>query len=76
MQRCLELASLALKNGDAPVGSIIVRSGEIIAEAFESVRSKIDPTAHAVIDAIRSACEKVGDAPAFRIILTHKKPTP
>ena len=59
MRRCLELGALALERGDAPVGSLVVRSGEIIADGIESVRSKNDPTAHAEIVAIRSACEKL-----------------
>lgn len=58
MRRCLELARIALENGDAPVGALIVSSGEIISEGIESVKSKLDPTAHAEIEAIRAACEK------------------
>ncbi len=59
MCRCLELGKNALENGDAPVGSLIVRNGEIIAAGLESVKLKNDPTAHAEIEALRVACEKL-----------------
>ena len=59
MRRCLELAARSLDMGDAPVGSIIVRNGEIIAEGIESVRSATDPTAHAEIAAIKAACKRL-----------------
>ena len=59
MRRCLELGKLALENGDAPVGSLIVKNGEIIAEGIESVRAKNDPTDHAEIEAVRAACGKL-----------------
>lgn len=59
MRRCLELGSIALENGDAPVGSLIVLTGEIIGESFESVKSIFDPAAHAELLAIRAACKKL-----------------
>lgn len=59
MRRCLELGGEALAVGDAPVGSLIVKRGEIIAEGIEAVKSKKDPTAHSEIEAIRAACEKL-----------------
>lgn len=59
MRRCLELGRIATRKGDAPVGSLIVSDGRIIAEGIESVKSKNDPTAHAEIEAIREACRKL-----------------
>ena len=59
MRRCLKLGRIALENGDAPVGSLIVQNDEIIAEGIEAVKSKNDPTAHAEIVAVRAACEKL-----------------
>ncbi|HEX8638637.1 MAG TPA: nucleoside deaminase [Pyrinomonadaceae bacterium] len=59
MRRCLELGRFALKNGDAPVGCLIVLDGKIIAEGIEAVRSKPDPSAHAEIEAVRAACERL-----------------
>lgn len=59
MRRCLELGRIALENGDAPVGSLIARNGEIVAEAIEAVKRKNDPSAHAEIEAVRAACAKL-----------------
>ena len=56
MRRCLEIGSIALSGGGAPVGSLIVIGGEIIAEGVESVKSKTDPAGHAKIEAVRRAC--------------------
>jgi tRNA(adenine34) deaminase len=58
MRRCLTLARLALENGDAAVGCVIVSENQIIAEGIESVRQTKDPTAHAEIVAVKIACEK------------------
>ncbi len=59
MRRCLELGRIALESGDSPVGSLIARNGAVIAEASEAVKRKKDPTAHAEIEAVRAACEKL-----------------
>ncbi len=58
MRRCLKLGRRAMANGDAPVGSLVVFDGRVVAEGVESVRLKSDVTAHAEIEAIRLACEK------------------
>lgn len=59
MRRCLELGRIALDGGDAPVGCLILYEGEIAAEGIESVKANCDPTAHAEILAVKSACEKL-----------------
>lgn len=59
LRRCLELGRIALERGDAPVGSLIVLAGKIIGEGIESVKSKLNPTSHAEILAVRAACEKL-----------------
>lgn len=59
MYRCLALGRLALAAGDAPVGTVIVKQGECIAEGIEAVVAKQDPTAHAEIEAIRAACHRL-----------------
>jgi tRNA(adenine34) deaminase len=56
MQRCIELAKLARQHGDTPVGSLILRDGKILAEGIEGVKTRLDPTAHAEIQAIREGC--------------------
>lgn len=59
MHRCLDLGRLALAAGDAPVGTVIVKEGRCIAEGIEAVVAKHDPTAHAEIEAIRTACRQL-----------------
>ena len=56
MRRCIELAELARKTGDFPVGALIVQDSRIISEATEAVRANFDITAHAETLAIRRAC--------------------
>lgn len=54
-------ADLAEKNIDekgGPFAAIIVRNGKIIATGVNRVTANNDPTAHAEINAIRSACLK------------------
>ena len=59
-QRCRQLAEEAVRGGDAPVGSLVLRDGQIIAEGVEGVKAQKDPTAHAEILAIRKACAALG----------------
>jgi tRNA(adenine34) deaminase len=59
MQRCIELAKLAKQRGDTPVGSLVLRDGKILGEGTEEVKARLDPTAHAEIQAIREACRNV-----------------
>jgi tRNA(adenine34) deaminase len=54
VRRCLELARIALYGGDAPVGSLVVRHGQIIAEGIEGVKAQQDVTWHAELDAVRN----------------------
>jgi tRNA(adenine34) deaminase len=55
MQRALELARTAEAAGEVPVGAVIVRDGEIIAEGWNHPIGTCDPTAHAEIIALRAA---------------------
>jgi tRNA(adenine34) deaminase len=55
MRRCIELARQAIRNGDSPVGSLIVDGDELVAEGVEAVRARNDATAHAEMEALRTA---------------------
>ncbi len=46
-------------NKGGPFGAVIVRNGKVIATGHNEVTSTNDPTAHAEIVAIRSACKKL-----------------
>ena len=60
MKQVLNLARHAGKNGDVPIGAVIVRNGEIIARGENLVQRKQNPTLHAEIVAINRACKKLG----------------
>jgi tRNA(adenine34) deaminase len=55
MYQCLALAAVALKNGNPPVGAIIVFEDSIIGKGIESGKSTGDLTNHAEILAVRDA---------------------
>ncbi len=57
MQLALEQAHRAASLGEVPVGAVIVASdGSVLTKAHNLVESTSDPTAHAELLAIRSAC--------------------
>ena len=60
MARARELAAQAAREGDVPVGCVIVRDGEIIGEGRNRREERGDATAHAELEAIRDACGKLG----------------
>jgi len=60
MQRALELASAAETNGEVPVGAVLVRGDEIIAEGANRPIASNDPTAHAEIEALRAGGQVIG----------------
>ena len=60
MQRALALAEASAAVGEVPVGAVIVRNGEVVAEAHNAPRKYCDPTAHAEVLAIRRAAEALG----------------
>ncbi len=62
LTRAIELARLGSEAGEGgPFGAVIVRDGRIIAESWNRVVASHDPTAHAEISAIRSACAQLGN---------------
>ncbi len=61
MDRALALAAQAAALGEVPVGAVVTRGSEVIAEAHNGPREHHDPTAHAEILAIRRAAETLGD---------------
>ena len=61
MRRAIALSLRAIRtNRGLPFGAVIVRDGEVIAEAHNTVTSDNDPTAHAEMNAIRAACANLG----------------
>jgi tRNA(adenine34) deaminase len=52
---CLDLARQAAAEGEVPVGAVLVRDGQILAEAMNRSVQSHDPTAHAEIQCLRLA---------------------
>ena len=61
MSRALGLARQAEQAGEVPIGAVIVMDDEIIAEGWNRPIAAHDPTAHAEINALRAAAERLGN---------------
>jgi tRNA(adenine34) deaminase len=61
MAAAIAQARVAEREGDVPVGAIIVREGKEIAKAENRTVRLSDPTAHAEVLAIRDAAAILGD---------------
>jgi tRNA(adenine34) deaminase len=72
MEQALSLADRAESKSEIPVGAIVVLDNEIIGQGYNAPISNVDPTAHAEIQAIRSACNRVGNyrLPGSRLYVT------
>lgn len=62
IRRVIRLASKNVTTGGGgPFAALIVKDGQVIAEAVNTVFTTNDPTAHAEVNAIRKACAAIGD---------------
>ncbi|MCS6945958.1 MAG: tRNA adenosine(34) deaminase TadA [Sutterellaceae bacterium] len=61
MRLALDQAHNAWALGEVPVGAVIVKDGQVIATGFNQPIGHADPTAHAEIQAIRAAAERLGN---------------
>lgn len=55
MRHAIRLAHRAEEQGEVPVGSVLVKAGEVVAEGWNEPLQSYDPTAHAEMLAIRKA---------------------
>jgi tRNA(Arg) A34 adenosine deaminase TadA len=61
MQAAIDVAGRGISAGEAPFGAVIASAaGDVIFEAHNTVQSSCDSTAHAEINTIRGACNKLG----------------
>ncbi|HET8864868.1 MAG TPA: tRNA adenosine(34) deaminase TadA [Gracilimonas sp.] len=61
MARAFMLAEQALEENEVPVGAIVVHKGSIVGKGYNQVERLNDPTAHAEMLAISSACETLSE---------------
>jgi tRNA(adenine34) deaminase len=61
MHAALDFARKAQKQGEVPVGAVVVRDGEIVAGGSNRNVSDNDPSGHAEIIALREAGKAVGN---------------
>ena len=61
MIRAIELSIKSVNSGTGPFGAVIVKDNQIISEGFNKVTLANDPTLHAEIVAIRSACKSLNN---------------
>ena len=62
MKKALELARYAAEIGEVPVGAVVVKrsTGEIVGSGINRRETKKSPLAHAEIEAINEASERLG----------------
>lgn len=61
LAHAVELATANVEHGGGPFGAVIVRGDELVSTGQNRVTPELDPTAHAEVVAIRSACSVLGD---------------
>ena len=61
MRQALALAARAGEEGEVPVGAVVVKNGERIAEGWNQTIAMKDPSAHAEIGALRAAARYLGN---------------
>jgi tRNA(adenine34) deaminase len=61
MRLAVALADEAQADGEVPVGALVVIGGQVVGRGRNATIAQHDPTAHAEMLAIRSACARVGN---------------
>jgi tRNA(adenine34) deaminase len=61
MRRAISLALQAAREGEVPVGAVLVKDGEVIGEGWNRPISAHDPSAHAEIQALRDAGRRLNN---------------
>jgi len=61
MQLALEEAEVALKEGEVPVGAVLVKNGKVIAKVHNLKETSNDPTGHAEIIALKTGAGELAN---------------
>jgi tRNA(adenine34) deaminase len=62
MRRALDHARAAVSVAEVPVGAVLVRGADVLAESYNLTRTLSDPTAHAEMMVIRQAAARGGES--------------
>ncbi len=76
MDLAIEEARLAFTGGETPVGAVVVCEEEIIARAHNIVESSGDPSMHAELAALKTACERKGRSLTDCVLYVTMEPCP
>lgn len=60
LEQAVDLAVANVEHGGGPFGAIVVRDGVLVATGQNRVTADLDPTAHAEVQAIRTAARAIG----------------
>ncbi|MFN3165912.1 MAG: nucleoside deaminase [Phycisphaeraceae bacterium] len=60
MRLAIKQAEQAAQVGEVPIGAVVYRGGEVLAQAHNMREHWADPTAHAELIALRAAAKKLG----------------
>ena len=60
MLEALALADEAGRQGEVPIGAVVVRGGEVVGRGYNLREQTQDPTAHAEVIAMREAAQRIG----------------
>jgi len=60
LRLAIETAKEGIAGGQSPFGAVIVRGGSVVVAAHNTVWRDTDPTAHAEVNAIRTAAVRLG----------------
>ena len=67
MEQALELAKKAEEHDEVPVGALLTLDDKLIAQSFNQPISLCDPTAHAEMNVLRDAAQRLGN---YRLLNT------
>ena len=61
LKRCIALSEQAAAQGNHPFGALLVREGEVVMEAMNTVNSEHDVTRHAELNLVSRAMQELGE---------------
>ena len=76
LQRAVVLAASNVAGGGRPFAALLVKNGQVIVEAVNTLHISQDPTAHAELLAIRAASQQLGPRLEGCVIYASGQPCP